>query len=112
VSEDIAEVPADDRNCDELDSTSSRLELSGAETELEEFATIHDELDSSSTEALLPSSPQATNPIAIDNMLNKPRCFILSLVVWKYILFCFATQIVGRCFEMFYILMWLTKDKI
>ena len=79
VSEDVAEMPEDDWNCDELDSASSRLELSGAKTELEEFATIHDELDSSSTEALLPSSPQATNPaVTTAKMTNNVKRFIPS----------------------------------
>ena len=78
----------DDRALDELDFTSLRLELlvlrevevSGVAVELDEFAELddwgHEELESSSAEALLPSSPQATNPIATANTPNKPKSFI------------------------------------
>ena len=85
-------VSADDRARDELDFTSLRLELlvlrevevSGVAVELDEFAElddrgddwVHEELESSSAEALFPSSPQATNPNATANTLNKPKSFI------------------------------------
>lgn len=77
-----------------VSATSLRLELSGAEVELEELDAIQEELvdkfaelaevnvslleevDSGMAKALLPSSPQATNPIATNNTPNKPRYFI------------------------------------
>ena len=82
----------DDRARDELDFTSLRLELlvlrevevSGVAVELDKFAELveanmsrlDDELEISSAEALLPSSPQATNPNATANTPNKPKSFI------------------------------------
>ena len=60
---------------DELDRIMSE-EDSGA-TVAEELA--NDELDVSSTETLLPSSPQATTPTVTANAPNKPKCFISSV---------------------------------
>jgi hypothetical protein len=65
---------------EELDSTSSlELEEFGAiHMELLEPSddSVHDELETSSAEVLLPSSPQATIPNAVANTPNKPKYFI------------------------------------
>ena len=51
--------------------------LDVSDNDAEEFATIQEELETSSSEALLPSSPQATIPNATVNIPNKRKCFIL-----------------------------------